>query len=610
MKRTKRTALVLLVTLALALALLPTAVLADGDPAATEAAPTPLIIISREDIPDPIQAGQELEVTLKFQNLGSTPLLTPVATVEPPDDLTVVGTTNSFPLSDIPAQGTQSVTFKIKAGSSISSASLKLDVTLRFNFNNNLAITQASANDKVIIPAVVTKAPDKVVNPQPTVIVTRSALAGPISGGQTVEVTISFKNAGQTALVSPVASFSTSDGLTLLNDTSTVALPDIAVGDTGSVTLKLRAAAEISSTTQSVSTGLKFTYDNGSGVMESGSTTEQVNLASNVTAKAEPTYSGGGSRTASPVPNIIISKYSFGGDSVAAGSKFKLHFAFTDTGKLKIGNIVVTVEGGDSFTMDGSTNTFYYDGLDSGASQELEVPMQVLAAAKTGAQSISVGFKYDYVDGGSRSNATAEIKLSVPVYQPDRFLVNAPVVPASVNLGEETALSLTFVNKGKADVSNVEATVEGDVDTPVATQYLGNFESGKSGTIGFAVTPRQAGQTDIVLKISYEDANQKVKTLTFPVSLNVVEVAMASGDPTETAAQTTSSGMPGWVWLLILAALAVGAYFLVKSLKKKKTAAVKDTAADAAWEDWGDEPSEKPSDKPTAGVGSAGKKGE
>ena len=43
---------------------------------------------------------------------------------------------------------------------------------------------------------------------------------------------------------------------------------------------------------------------------------------------------------------------------------------------------------------------------------------------------------------------------------------------------------MDYVNKGKGDVSNVEASVEGDgITATQAKQYVGNVASGASGSI-------------------------------------------------------------------------------------------------------------------------------
>lgn len=59
-------------------------------------------------------------------------------------------------------------------------------------------------------------------------LVTRSAMDQPIAPDETRDVTISFKNAGTTKLVAPVATVAPSDSLIVLNETTTFVLEDIA----------------------------------------------------------------------------------------------------------------------------------------------------------------------------------------------------------------------------------------------------------------------------------------------------------------------------------------------------------------------------------------------
>ena len=198
---------------------------------------------------------------------------------------------------------------------------------------------------------------------------------------------------------------------------------------------------------------------------------------------------------AGPVPNIIITNFTYGDGSVAVGTNFDLGFTFQNMGKVAVGNMVVTVDGGENFAISGGTNTFYYDSLWAGYSLTQTVPMQVLSSAKNGAQGIDINFKYEYVDGGTRNSNTSDIKISVPVSQPDRFELGDPVLPDAINAGEESTISMEYVNKGKGDVSNVEASIEGDgITATQATQYIGNVASGASGSIGFAFTADAAGE--------------------------------------------------------------------------------------------------------------------
>ena len=41
--------------------------------------------------------------------------------------------------------------------------------------------------------------------------------------------------------------------------------------------------------------------------------------------------------------------------------------------------------------------------------------------------------------------------------------------------------------------------MEGDgVETPARTEYIGNITAGTSGSIGFALTPTEAGETEVL----------------------------------------------------------------------------------------------------------------
>ena len=232
---------------------------------------------------------------------------------------------------------------------------------------------------------------------------------------------------------------------------------------------------------------------------------------------------------AGPVPNIIITNFTYGDGSVAVGTNFDIGFTFQNMGKVAVGNMVVTVDGGENFAISGGTNTFYYDSLWAGYSLTQTVPMQVLSSAKNGAQGIDINFKYEYVDGGTRNSNTSDIKISVPVSQPDRFELGDPVLPDAINAGEESTISMEYVNKGKGDVSNVEASIEGDgITATQATQYIGNVASGASGSIGFAFTADAAGEYDAKLKVTYEDADGQQQTKESPVKITVVAVAVVA----------------------------------------------------------------------------------
>ena len=143
---------------------------------------------------------------------------------------------------------------------------------------------------------------------------------------------------------------------------------------------------------------------------------------------------------------------------------------------------------------------------------------------------------------------------------------------------------MEYVNKGKGDVSNVEASIEGDgITATQATQYIGNVASGASGSIGFAFTADAAGEYDAKLKVTYEDANGQQQSKESPVKITVSE-APAPVDPGTDVDPQTNQGIPAWVWIVVaVAVVAVIAMVVIVVVRRRKKA--KKAAEDDDW-DW------------------------
>lgn len=571
---------------ALALSALPLAARAEGETAApadtappaaeapaapaAEAPVLPGVLISRSEMAD-LPAGGECEIAVSFRNLSESPLHSPVAAFTPSEGLTIQGGASSFLLEEIPGGGTGSVTVKLRAADSAAAAQT-LAVELRYTYDGPDAPAAGSASDRLTIPV----KPRPAAAP-PLVLIGRSAISSPISPGETFDLAVTFQNAGKVTLTGAAVTIAPSEGLNLLNESSTFPVPDIGPGKTGSITVKLQGAKEIASAAQSLSVELRYTYDSA-GTPTAGSAGDRVNIPAKAAAAA--------SSAEAPVPNLVVSQFDYGGKTVPAGGKFPLAFTFENTGSTRVENIVATVDGGESFTVDGGTNTAHYKELAPGKTQTQQLPMQAVANCKSGAQAITVSFKYEYVDGGKRTPVTADIRLAVPVSQPDRFQVNAPAVPTAPAAGEEGEITLAYVNKGRADIGNLEAALVGEgFESPAKVQYLGNVAAGASGNIGFAFTPEQAGELKLTVKITYEDADLQTQTKEFPLTVQVEEpVPEFDFSEEEPAAE---GGAPTWM-LAILVALAAAAAAGVWLLRKKRRAAQEAPAPDEtawSWED-------------------------
>ena len=545
------------------------------DEKSDQPAPEPQVLVSCSGPQTPLEPGQEAEFTVSFRNLSDLELKSPVASFTPSESLSISGGSYSFLLDPIKGKQTGSVKVKLKASDSVSSPAQSLQADLKFTYFNNVSEAQATASDKLPILTIARggEAP-------PVVLASRSTLKKPIAAGETASLTVTFSNKGDVKLLSPVASFTPSDALLIESDAGSVLLPDLDPGQTASVSLTLRALPEITSANQSIQADLKFTYSAG-GTMTQGSSSDRLSVPAN------PTGSSSGEGAEASVPHIVVSDFSYGGESVDAGSNFELKLHFENKGTLPIENILLMVDGGENFTLSGGSSSFFFASLAPGAGQDQILPLQALPAAKSGAQSVALSFKYEYVDGSKRGSGGEDIKLSMPVVQPDRFEISSPQIPESINVGEETVLTIPYVNKGKSEIANVEASVTAEnIDTPTKSQYIGNIAAGAGGNIGFVLTPEESGPIPLVLKITYEDSNEKVQEKEISVEIFAEELPM---DPIPDGDLPPEDGEgSSFHWTPVLGgtgAAAVfaggGVLFALRGKKKKQQSA-------ASWSGWDD----------------------
>ena len=418
--------------------------------------------------------------------------------------------------------------------------------------------------------------------PAPKAIISRNELENAIKPNEEITIKVYVKNIGSTTMQSPVIQFTPSDSLMLPGASSMMQLNSIAPGKTESVDVRVQAMGTISSANQYIGAALSFDFHNRVS-LTAGTAEGKIIIPAKVKKTEEPEEN----TVDSPVPNIIITRFDYGGASVAAGSNFNLSFKFKNTSSsVKVENLVATVDGGEGLTLNGSSNTFYFEKVGAGSEKTVSVPMKAARTITGSAQPVSVSFKYEYVDNGKRVPVTSEQKITVPVYQPDRFEISKPTVPVMVYAGEETSLSMNYVNKSKSEISNVEAEIEGNIESVTPFQNIGNLEPGKSGTIVFAVTALEPGEAEFTIKVTYEDGNGDTKTREFPVVLNVEAMDYPDPGMEEPAPETEESGGISWPLVIgIIIAVAAASFIIIK--KKKKAAAARKEAE--MWDNWDDE---------------------
>lgn len=417
--------------------------------------------------------------------------------------------------------------------------------------------------------------------PEPRAVFNSDGTSTSIAAGETKTITVYIQNAGTTAMRDPILTLKSSGSLLIMGSQDYM-LDDIRAGRDTAVTVTVKAPDKIESQMQTIDASLSFYYDNGTQ-LTGGSASGSVNVLSTVTkdTKDEETI-------ASPTPIVILSKYNYGGSSVAAGSSTNLSFSFTNTSKtIKIENVMVTVTGGQDLMLNGSTNTFYFESVAASGSKTVTVPMKAAQLISASAQDVKIDVTYEYVDQNARKSGNATLSLSVPLYQPDRFELSEPKAAYTGYVGEETSLTIDYVNKGKSAISNVEATISGDIDTPTAYQRVGTIDGGKNGTIAFAVTPQLEGENQVKIVITYEDSNGNTKERVFEATVEAMayEPADPGMDDPGMIDPEPANTFP-WKYVIIAVVAALIVLLIVLRIRKKKA---KQKAEQALWDKWDEE---------------------
>ena len=433
------------------------------------------------------------------------------------------------------------------------------------------------------VPYAEPEKPTPVEIPAPHAIFSSDAAMSSIAAGESKIISIYVKNVGTTTMCTPMVTVTPSEGLMITDSQSAYTLDDIRPNQSGVVLVSVKAVDKIASASQSLKVDASFYYDNGTSATSSGSASGSVNVPATVTKDGQNEEG-----VASPTPIVILSKYNYGGSSVAAGSSTNLSFSFTNTSKkLKIENVMLTVTGGTDLMLNGSTNTFYFDSVAAGGSKSVTVPMKAAQLISASAQEVQIAVTYEYVDQNARKSGNASLSLSVPLYQPDRFELSEPKTAYTGYVGEETSLTIDYVNKGKSAINNVEATISGDIDTPTAYQRVGTIDGGKNGTIAFAVTPQLEGENQVKIVITYEDSNGNTKERVFEATVEAMayEPTDPGMDDPGMIDPEPASTFP-WKYVIIAVVAALVVLLVVLRIRKKKA---KQKAEQALWDKWDEE---------------------
>ena len=533
--------------------------------------PFPYVTFTQPE--EPLSAAAKYRYYLYIENKGDVPMENVVVSISASEGINLIDGTDTAYIESIDGGGKKSVRIMLETAAELLSAYQTLDVRLDYSYT--AAGKRASESQETTVKI------NSEISSAPVVRITGERLSSAITAGEQFDYTITVTNYGDISVRDIYIDLTASDSLYFLDGTEYAHIDLIRPQKSAEITVSLAAAEQISSFKQTVTANAVYSY--GVVTAEKQGTTE---------ASLAIIAAGAADSSDMAVPNIIISAYDMGADQIAAGEDFVLSVDFYNTSSVTaVENLIMTVNAGGDVNIGGGTNTYFYPTLGESGILHEDIQLRALASAETGVSSVTISFRYDYVDGGTRSTASADQTLYIPIYQPDKmtFEVSAPTY--TVYSGNDVYITTTYMNKGRSDVSNCKAEIVGDIEALSTSKVLGNLAPGANGSFDFIVTPYVGGQCEFTIKVTYEDAalNEVVKE--YPVSFYVEEPvydSMGWDDYEEWDETYEEEGGFPWavVWIAAGVLVAGGAVTLIIVIKRKKKGKRKKlTEDDIDWED-------------------------
>ena len=275
-------------------------------------------------------------------------------------------------------------------------------------------------------------------------------------------------------------------------------------------------------------------------------------------------------------PNIVVSKFSIGGDAVTAGRNFTLTYTLYNTNKnISIQNAMVKINGGETFSLAKDSDTFYIERIKAKGAVEHSSTFTSSVQCNPGSYPIALSITFEYYDDGTKYTGASELSISVPVVQDERVQITKAAIgddDEPVYVGEEYGVDYSFINTGFSKLLNTELQLyNADNGEYITSAYLGtvNPSAEMSGSSYLYATFGSTGQKNLRLVVSYEDQNTNTYTVEKEFSVNVEETPPPV---VEEEMQGENNFLLWGVIIIVLIGAGVVTLIVLRRRKKKKQA--------------------------------------
>lgn len=509
------------------------------------------------------QAGNSITIPLNIKNNSyeaRNVIITPrFGEGEVPFEIETLNLSQS--ISKIAENGTEGINFKFKIAGSAKEKTYPIG--LDFKFEN------AFGDSYDYSTTIYVKVTNSYTSPRLTIkniIYTQSVI---YPGGFT-GVDISLINNGTLAAKDVKISLIglKEDGFTLVSGTNGQYISQINGGEVKEVNFKLGVSNKLTGGDYGITVKLEYNDQSGKDYSE-----EQQFFI--------PVYSE--NTSSKTVPKIILSQYNCNPSIVRAGENFKLSMAFLNTNDVKeVRNIKIyftanetSSEGGNLFTPVNSSNTFFIDSIAPKGMASYTIEFFTIPDAKAKTYTMTANFEYEDIEGNEYKSTEL---IGIPVQQKTRLETTEISFPPEAYPGQPFPVGFDLYNMGKVTLSNLMIKIDGDVDAPNSTYFIGNFEPGSSEHYEGTVIPRGPGITNGAVIISFDDPTGEHIELRKDFSFNTIEMPAPEPTPGDQGMEPGKANgelfkkliKSPLFWIGIAAAAIIIGIFIRKGIIKRK----------------------------------------
>lgn len=392
-----------------------------------------------------------------------------------------------------------------------------------------------------------------------------SADKGSVSPGGTIRLDFTLKNTSRDIDIRNVnIRLSGGEALIVNSGNDSVYIDRINKNATASFSKTFYCSPQAESGVYPVGLSASFEYFDGG---EKLSGTSEINYSVKVSASQQST---------SFTPQLLISDFSFGGDSVNGGDVFDLDVTLKNNSKsTAVRNVIVKLSGGEAFVPAEGTDTSSIDKISSTA--KISQKFKCQNSASSGVYPITLSVTYEYFEAGERVSQSAELSVSIPVVQPEKIEFGTlSLADSTVSVNEEQDCAFTVINSGKSAVSNGRIKLTDAQENELSSAYIGNIQAGEQFTSNYTlpVTFTSDGTQKLTLVFDYENENGDPGSVSREFSVTVKQEEDPYADlAAENDAQTTGENdytlfylLGGIAALIVIIVVAV----VVKKRRKAK----------------------------------------